>query len=103
MKAHHSLALVLVGFVGAALAAGAVAACTSGTTPNCSPDAAGSDACGQPATEGGTANAIEESTSSSSSGADTGMPQMEAGPESSTPMDSSSSSSSGGITEAGGD
>lgn len=72
MTAPRSLAFVLLSL----LAAGAsVGACTSGTTPNCSPDAAGADACGIAFEAGdgttGEASGDDGSSPESGSGGDT--------------------------------
>ena len=72
MAAPRSLAFVLLSLLASAASAGA---CTSGTTPNCSPDAAGADACGIAFEAGdgttGEASGDDSSSPESGSGGDT--------------------------------
>jgi hypothetical protein len=92
--APRSLALVLLATIGTAAAVAAMPACTSGATPNCSPDATGSDACGL-AFEGGEASQEE-------SGGDGGAPESAVGsPMGEAAADTGGGSDTGHAMEAG--
>jgi hypothetical protein len=101
MKAYRSLAAVLFSVAAPAFAA---ASCTSGTTPNCSPDAAGADACGGPF-EGGAGDASSpdgpaETAADTGTGSDTGM-AMDSGTDTGSSGDTGMGAGEAG--EAGGD
>ena len=93
MMAPRSLALVLLALLASGASAGA---CTSGTTPNCSPDATGADACGIAFEAGdgttGEASGDDSSSPESGSGGDTGAAPGDAAPETGGQSDSGSGS-----------